>query len=34
MTRDRDTADRVIEALKISIVGITLHEPVKIDQPV
>jgi hypothetical protein len=34
MTRDQDTADRVIEALKISIVGITLHEPVKIDQPV
>lgn len=34
MTRDKETADRVIEALKISIVGITLHDPIKVDRPV
>ena len=33
MTRTRGAADKVIEALKLSIVGIHLDEPIKVSVP-
>lgn len=33
MTRDAKTADRVIEAVKLSVPGIALHEKIKVEPP-
>lgn len=33
MTRDEDTADRVAEALKLSVPGIALHPATPVDAP-